>query len=277
MPSTFTPSSASLSWPGAFGHSLGGWTSRGFAADEESVENAVMVTAGGHNRSMINSHIRCVWCNAEAVVEGSVCPMSLSCPTCGAGPSKHCRRPSGHVDDVLHRERWRAAEVLDAEAGIVYEATASELIVGYADQLDVDGEVGQLLKDLPPYGAKWAGTRFLDAGLGTVLICRVRPGRVLHVIGFGPVAERLRAAISAGRVPGWTLHPRRDGATPVERLCEPLRAVCGSSRLYTPLERWAFATVEEVEATPNESLAEITNIGWRSIPLIRQAIAQVLS
>ena len=63
----------------------------------------------------------------------------------------------------MHRERWRATEALDAEAGIVYEGTASELIVGYADQLEVDGKVEQLLKDLPPYGAKWAGTRFLDA------------------------------------------------------------------------------------------------------------------
>lgn len=113
--------------------------------------------------------------------------------------------------------------------------------------------------------------------LGTVLICRVRPGRALHVTGCGPVAEQIRAAISAGRIPGWSVHPIRDGATPIEGLYEPLRAVCGSKRLFTPLERCGFATVEEIEATPDESLAQITNIGWRSIPLIRRAIAQVLS
>lgn len=177
----------------------------------------------------------------------------------------------------MHAERCQAAEESDAGAGLVYGPAASELIAGYAAQLDVDAEVEKVLKELPPYGAKWVGTRYLDVRLGRVLICRVWPGRALHVCGYGPVADQVRETISAGGISGWTLHPTREGATPLEQLFEPLRAVCGNKRLYTPLERSGFATVEEVESAPDESLAQITNIGRTSIPLIRQAVADVLS
>lgn len=57
---------------------------------------------------------RCEWCGGEAL-EGTTCPRSITCPTCGAGAGSPCRRPSGHRAMVLHVERIRAAEGEPAE------------------------------------------------------------------------------------------------------------------------------------------------------------------
>ena len=55
-----------------------------------------------------------------------------------------------------------------------------------------------------------------------------------------------------------------------------LRQACGNRRLYPPLERLGFVTVEEVEATPDEALLRINGIGQGFIRPIRQAVANVL-
>lgn len=61
---------------------------------------------------------RCRWCGGLAVA-GSVCPWSVRCPTCGAGPGLECHRPSGHRAR-MHAPRYRLTEAEDLAAGIVY-------------------------------------------------------------------------------------------------------------------------------------------------------------
>jgi hypothetical protein len=112
--------------------------------------------------------------------------------------------------------------------------------------------------------------------MGSVEVWPVRPERRLHLVGAGPVADRLRDWIARGRVPGWTLQSVRPSSTPLEALFEPLRQACGNRRLYPPLERLGFVTVEEVEATPDEALLRINGIGQGFIRPIRQAVANVL-
>ena len=46
---------------------------------------------------------------------------------------------------------------------------------------------------------------------------RVRPARVLHVVGDSPLAGEFRRLITAGAVPGWDLHPVPVGRTPLPR------------------------------------------------------------
>jgi hypothetical protein len=56
--------------------------------------------------------VYCTRCGAMAA-EGSVCPRSIRCPTCGRGPGQRCRRPSGHDAADMHATRWQAAESID--------------------------------------------------------------------------------------------------------------------------------------------------------------------
>lgn len=62
---------------------------------------------------------RCRWCNGLAV-RGSVCPYSIRCPTCGAGPALPCQRPSGHLAARMHATRYRLTEAEDLANGIAY-------------------------------------------------------------------------------------------------------------------------------------------------------------
>lgn len=61
----------------------------------------------------------CRWCGGRAVT-GSVCPWSVRCPTCAAGPGLKCHRPSGHRAARMHATRYRLTEAEDLAAGIVY-------------------------------------------------------------------------------------------------------------------------------------------------------------
>ena len=45
---------------------------------------------------------------------------------------------------------------------------------------------------------------------------------------------------------------------------------------HPPQERSAFATVEQVKATPDQGLAHITIIARLSLPTVRQAVTQLL-
>jgi hypothetical protein len=56
--------------------------------------------------------VHCTWCGAMAA-EGSVCPHSIRCPTCGRGPGQRCKRPSQHDAAEMHATRWQAAEAID--------------------------------------------------------------------------------------------------------------------------------------------------------------------
>lgn len=53
---------------------------------------------------------------------GTRCPCSLPCPECGANPGAHCKRPSGHEADEMHRRRALAAEFVDSLTGHGYHA-----------------------------------------------------------------------------------------------------------------------------------------------------------
>lgn len=176
---------------------------------------------------------------------------------------------------MTHLERIDAAEARDRSNGIVYTDPGSASDSGYETAAEIEAAVRAALKELPPPGDRWVGCR-LDPTLGHLSVIRVRPGRTLHVVGYGPVHDRLRAAIAGGRLAGWSLQPLRAGDTPLVTLFEPLLRVCGTRRLYTPLERSGFANVEQVEATPDQGLAAITNIGRPSVPAIRQAVAEAL-
>lgn len=66
------------------------------------------------------SRATCPHCGGAAAA-GSTCPRAIACPSCGAAPDRPCRRPSGHKASSLHAARVDAAELADAEAGIVYE------------------------------------------------------------------------------------------------------------------------------------------------------------
>jgi hypothetical protein len=48
---------------------------------------------------------------------------------------------------------------------------------------------------------------FQGSRWGLAHVCRVRPGRVLHVIGASEMAETLRQLLAEGAVVGWTLQP----------------------------------------------------------------------
>lgn len=67
-------------------------------------------------------HSKCAVCGGWAV-DGSMCPQSIECPTCGAQPGRPCKRPSGHRAQQLHQLRWLEAEAIDARKGIRYETT----------------------------------------------------------------------------------------------------------------------------------------------------------
>ena len=48
---------------------------------------------------------------------------------------------------------------------------------------------------------------FQGSRWGLAHVCRVRPGRVLHVIGASEMAETLGQLLAEGAVVGWTLQP----------------------------------------------------------------------
>jgi Sigma-70, region 4 len=112
-----------------------------------------------------------------------------------------------------------------------------------------------------------------DEPMGRALVFRVRPARVLHVVGDSPLAGEFRRLITAGAVPGWDLHPVPAGRTPLHVLAGPLHRLSGSDRLYNLLERNGFAFVEEVAAMPEECWFELRNCGTRFIAAVRQVIA----
>lgn len=69
------------------------------------------------------THEPCPFCGGD-VIEGTTCPKSLPCPTCGARSGDSCRRPSGHRADRLHADRIAAAEEADAIGGLSPETLA---------------------------------------------------------------------------------------------------------------------------------------------------------
>ena len=107
---------------------------------------------------------------------------------------------------------------------------------------------------------------------GTADVCRVRPGRVLHVIGARPMASRLRELVASQAAPGWELHPVPPGRTPLRLLAAPLLTVSGGERSYNLLARSGFATVEEVAATPDRCLLLLRQCGPKMVAAVRRVL-----
>ena len=63
-----------------------------------------------------DSKIDCPHCGGR-VDPRSTCPKSIECPTCGAAPYAHCKRPSGHKA-AMHHRRIARAESKDMLIGV---------------------------------------------------------------------------------------------------------------------------------------------------------------
>ncbi|MGH3829252.1 MAG: DNA-directed RNA polymerase subunit alpha C-terminal domain-containing protein [Pseudonocardiaceae bacterium] len=114
-----------------------------------------------------------------------------------------------------------------------------------------------------------ATARLLSDSYGSVawtLLFR-RPGRVVHVVGAGTLAECFRELLRGG-VAGWTLHPMPATRTPL-RFAEPTLG----PRAYKLLAREGFATLEDLAPVPDEALMRMRNLGRKSLEVIHQALA----
>jgi Sigma-70, region 4 len=111
--------------------------------------------------------------------------------------------------------------------------------------------------------------------LGSVLVFRPWPARLLHVVGQSPLAGEFRRLITSGAVPGWDLYPVPPGRTGLEVLAGPLLRRTGSRRFYNLLERHGFAFVEEVAVIPDECMLELRNSGPRLIAAVRAVISEL--
>ena len=136
----------------------------------------------------------------------------------------------------MHPERRRRAEGPDAQETPV---GAGELIAAYADDLTVDGLAEQVISQLHPTSVPgWIGLpRRTDPVMGSVEVWPVRPGRRLHLVGAGPVADRLRDWIARGRAPGWTRAKTCGRAPPRSKPCSKPCAKRAATEGCTP--RWS--------------------------------------
>ncbi|HWR46222.1 MAG TPA: DNA-directed RNA polymerase subunit alpha C-terminal domain-containing protein [Pseudonocardiaceae bacterium] len=119
-----------------------------------------------------------------------------------------------------------------------------------------------------PYSC-YSATAWVPSGNGSggrTLVFR-RPGRVVHVIGTGKLAECFRELLRGG-VAGWTLHPMPATQTPLE-VAEPTLG----HRAYKLLAREGFTSLEDLAAVPDEALMRLRNLGPKSLDAIHQALA----
>ncbi|MGO1049183.1 hypothetical protein [Crossiella sp. CA198] len=133
-----------------------------------------------------------------------------------------------------------------------------------------DGYLGYL-GELEP----WEHVGSDTAPWGRAKVCRVRPGRVLHVIGASEMAEALRDLLSTGAVVGWQLHPMAATRTPLDHYLPQFKQISqrqGGARGYKQLEQTGFAFGEEVAACPDSVLLATRNIGDRALATIRRII-----
>jgi hypothetical protein len=141
---------------------------------------------------------------------------------------------------------------------------------------DADEDPAEALPRVAGACASGGPGRWVTAGRpggrwGAAQVCRVWPGRILHVVGGSPMASRLRELL-ADSAAGWEPHQVRAGRTPLSVLAGPLFAVSGSVRYYNTLARSDFCTVEELAATPEDCLRQITQVGAKMAAAIRQVL-----
>ncbi|HEY3480473.1 MAG TPA: hypothetical protein VGL02_16375, partial [Streptomyces sp.] len=133
------------------------------------------------------------------------------------------------ADDVEAESRASAVRTPEQEAGRIAEA------FDFYDRGEHWEIAGDRLAENSPYGS--------------ARVCRVVPGRVLHVIGASEMAEQLRHLYGSGAVTGWTLQPMPETRTPLHTVQQAIRAASGDTgRGYTQLTRHGFVATEEVQA-----------------------------
>ncbi|SFW11916.1 hypothetical protein [Amycolatopsis australiensis] len=125
-------------------------------------------------------------------------------------------------------------------------------------------------------GEHWevaGGRRAEDSLYGTARVCRVVPGRVLHVVGASAMAEQLRHLYGCGAVTGWTLQPMPETRTLLHTVQQAIReASGGTGRGYTQLSRGGFVHTEEVQACPDTAMLGVNNIGPGTLEIIRAVL-----
>jgi hypothetical protein len=123
---------------------------------------------------------------------------------------------------------------------------------------------------------QWELAGSSSARWGTARVCRVNPGRVLHVIGASEMAETLRELLGHGDVVGWSLQPMAESRTPLyeylDRFQNNTDDPSADARGYKQLDVAGFVYGEEVAACPDDVLRAIRNIGPRALATIRQII-----
>jgi hypothetical protein len=169
------------------------------------------------------------------------------------------------------RERGGASAELTAAAD-QSQVTPLQCDTGPAEGRAPEEQLREVVARLAR-GHEWSVSAGADhQPLGSVLVFRPWPARVLHVVGQSPLAAEFRQLIASGAAPGWDLHLVTPGCTRLEVLARPLLRRTGSRRFYNILDRHGFAYVEEVAATPDECLLELRNSGPRLVAAVRAVI-----
>jgi hypothetical protein len=100
------------------------------------------------------------------------------------------------------------------------DTTASE------EQLPPEDEVRRIAAAFDEYRSlseRWETAGSSTSRWGSARVCRVRPGRVLHVVGASEMAESLRDLLSRGEVVGWALQPMAETRTPLDHFLPQFR------------------------------------------------------
>ena len=143
------------------------------------------------------------------------------------------------------------------------------------DSVSPEQHLRILVSELAGSGETSALAGWDEEPLGSALVFRLWPARVLHVVGDSLLAAEFRRLLTAGAAPGWDLHPVPAGHTPLHVLAGSLHSLSGSDRFYNLLERNGFASVEEVAATPDACWLDLRNCGARFIDAVRQVIGEL--
>lgn len=124
-------------------------------------------------------------------------------------------------------------------------------------------------------GHWWASAGISDGQWGAARICRMRPARILHVVGTSEMAEHLRDIYGGGEIAGWSLQSMPPTRTPLHSYLEALRAAGpqpGSMRGYNQLDRHGFVFAEEVQVCPDQALLELRNFGQIALGAVREVL-----
>lgn len=114
-------------------------------------------------------------------------------------------------------------------------------------------------------------TVWSPAGGDGAHVFRIPKRRCLLIIGDAPVAVEMRDLLGSGTFPCWTAWEVPETRTPLSRLIDCLPA--SDRRFANILDRIGYSTVEEVEATPMECLAQVRHVGSTFLEAIETCLA----